>query len=157
MSSASLLKNDVRPRTVSRPAGQLPRGTPPAGMPATLSAAQILTEISRETQALMKTQVDLVKAELRADLSRETSMVKGFGVSALAALVGLNLLLVAGVLALADTMMPAWLAALVFTAVAWLVAAAAAVFAWHMRVRKPLEKSRNAIDQDVRWMKERLT
>jgi hypothetical protein len=138
------------PATPSRPVSTTLIGT------GNLSTPQILAEISRETQQLMKTHVELVKAEMRADLSREISMLKGFGVSALAALAGLNLLLVSGVLGLAQTM-PAWQAGLLATTVVWLLGAGIALYSWKLRVRKPLEKTRHAAEQDVRWMKERLT
>ena len=106
----------------------------------------------------MKTHVELVKAEMRADLSRETSMLKGFGVAALAGLAGVNLLFISGVLALAQAQaMPAWEAGLLATAVVWLLGAGIALYSWKIRVRKPLEKTRHAAEQDVRWMKERLT
>jgi hypothetical protein len=133
-----------------------PRGTPPTGTPAALSTPQLLSAISRETQELLKTQLELVKAEMKADLARELSMVKGLGVAALAVLAGVNLLLVTAVFALARTM-PGWLAGLLLTAVVWLAGAGAAFYAWRVRVRKPLERSRRAVEQDVHWMKERLT
>lgn len=133
-----------------------PTGTPPSGAAAALSTPQILAAISRETQDLIKTQIDLVKAEIRADVTRELNTVKGFGAAALAVLAGLNLLFVAGVLGLAEVM-PAWLAALVGTAMLWMVGAAVAVYAWKTRVRKPLEHSRREVSRDVRWMKDRLT
>jgi hypothetical protein len=105
---------------------------------------------------LIKTQIELVKAEVKADVARELSMVKALGVAALAVLAGVNLLLVTAVFALAP-MMPGWLAGLLVTAVVWMAGAGAAFYAWRVRVRKPLERSRRAVEQDVHWMKERLT
>lgn len=152
--------NDSQRTTPSVPLASLqqqrPRGTPPSGTPATLSTPQILAAISRETQELMKTQIDLLKAEVKADLTRELSAVKGLGVAALAILAGVNLLLVTGVLAL-SLIMPGWAAGLLATAVAWLAGAGAAFYAWRRRVRKPLERSRRAVAQDVHLVKEGLT
>lgn len=146
-----------KPRTATAPSR--PTGAPPSTTligTGTLSTPQILAEISRETQQLMKTHVELVKAEMRADLARETSVLKGFGIAALAGLAGVNLLLMSGVLALAQTM-PAWQAGLLATAVVLLLGIGIAVYSWNIRVRKPLEKTRHAAEEDVRWMKERLT
>jgi hypothetical protein len=159
MSSRSAPKDPPRTTPPSgSPAALQPRvvRTPPTGSPAALSTPQILAEISRETQELMKTQINLLKAELKSDIARELSVVKGFGAAALAGLAGLNLLLVTGVLAL-SRVMPAWLAGLLATAVVWAIGAAAAVYAWRVRVRKPLERTRRAVEEDVHWMKERLT
>ena len=153
MSSAPPTKS----RTAATPSR--PTGTPASNTligTGTLSTPQILAEISRETQQLMKTHVELVKAEMRADLARETSVLKGFGIAALAGLAGLNLLLVSAVLALAQAM-PAWQAGLLSTAVVFLAGAGIAVYSWNIRVRRPLEKTRHAAEEDVRWMKERLT
>lgn len=134
-----------------------PMGTPPiSASPAALSTPQILAEISRETQQLLRTQIDLVKAEVRADVTREIATVKGLGVAALAGLAGLNLLLVTAVLALGTTM-PAWLAGLLVTAVVWLVGGVAAFYAWRVRVQKPLQHSRRALEKDVRLVKEGLS
>lgn len=146
--------NKNRTSTSLRPSGT-PVSTTLIGT-GTLSTPQILAEITRETQQLMKTHVELVKAEMRADLARETAVLKGFGIAALAGLAGLNLLLMSGVLALAQTM-PAWKAGLLATAVVLLAGAGIAVYSWNIRVRKPLEKTRHAAEEDVRWMKERLT
>jgi hypothetical protein len=160
MSSRSVSKDSAHTIPLAaHPAAPLqprPARTPPPGSPAALSTPQILAEISRDTQELVKTQIELLKAEIKADLSRELSMVKGFGAAALAVFAGLNLLLVAGVLALAQVM-PGWLAGLLGTAVFWLVGGIAGFYAWRVRVRKPLERSRRAVQQDVHWMKERLT
>jgi uncharacterized membrane protein YqjE len=158
MSSRPVPKDSPRttPPVVYAAPPSRPRGTPPTGTPATLSTPQLLSAISRETQELIKTQIELVKAEVKADVARELSMVKALGVAALAVLAGVNLLLVTAVFALAP-MMPGWLAGLLVTAVVWMAGAGAAFYAWRVRVRKPLERSRRAVEQDVHWMKERLT
>jgi uncharacterized membrane protein YqjE len=104
---------------------------------------------------LSKKQLELARCELRSDLRSEISMVKGLGVAGVCALTGLNMLLVALVFALADTM-PEWLAAAGFSAVMLLVAGIAGAIGWAKRVRTPLEKTRKTLQQDVRWVKERL-
>jgi Putative Actinobacterial Holin-X, holin superfamily III len=99
----------------------------PTQIAVSFSTAQLLAEISRDTERLLKDQVALAKAELRAELSRQASqMMNGVGASALVVLAGMNLLLMTAVLALARTV-PAWEAGLLTTALLWLVAALAAV------------------------------
>jgi hypothetical protein len=99
----------------------------PSQIALSFSATQLLAEISRDTERLLKDQVALAKDELRAELSREAAvMMNGVGASVLVVLAGMNLLLVTAVLALARTV-PAWEAGLLTTGLLWLVAALAAV------------------------------
>jgi hypothetical protein len=115
---------------------------------------RLLRSAFSDAGELVKDEVALAKAELRADLKAELGMVKGLAVSALIALCVLNLLLVAVVLALAHVM-PGWGAALV---VGLALAAAASVIAglaWRKRVITPLERTRRTLRDDLHWMKER--
>jgi hypothetical protein len=107
-----------------------------------------------DARELVKDEIALAKAELRADLKAELGMVKGLAVSALIALCVLNLLLVAVVLALAHVM-PGWGAALVVGLVLTVGAAIIAALAWRKRVTTPLERTRRTLRDDLHWMKER--
>jgi hypothetical protein len=120
-----------------------------------LSTADLVKEIARESRELVKTQVDLAKAELRADLAHEKATIAGLGVAALSALIGVNLLLVTAILAL-GTVMAEWLAGLIVSGFVLLVAGVAGAIGWKKRVREPLTRSRHALKEDVRWTKERL-
>ena len=120
-----------------------------------LSTPELLEEIAHQAQHLVTAQVDLAKAELRADLSREGTMVAGLGVAAVAALMTINLLLVTAILAL-STLLPAWAAGLCVSGGVLLVAVIAGAVGWAKRVRRPLERTRRELDQDVKWTKERV-
>jgi len=72
-----------------------------------------------------------------------------------AALVGLNLLFVAAVFALAMKM-PGWVAALVVGGVVLLVAAVLGSIGWSRRVTNPLAMTRKTLKEDVQWAKERV-
>jgi hypothetical protein len=120
-----------------------------------LSTLDLVKEITAEVGHLAEKQIALAKAEIRADLKAEATMVGGLGVAALAGLATLNLLLVTGVLALAQ-LMPAWAAGLVVSGVMALVAAIVGLVAWNRRVRNPLQRSRRALKEDVQWAKERV-
>jgi hypothetical protein len=104
---------------------------------------------------LVTVQVDLAKTELKADLVREGSMAAGLGASALAALTTINLLLVTAILALSAVLRP-WLAGLCVSGAVLVVAVAAALIGWSRRVRRPLDRSRRELNQDVRFAKEKL-
>lgn len=120
-----------------------------------LSTPALIKEITHQASLLVKKQIELAKAELRADLRAEATMAKGMGVAGLAALLLVQMLLVTAVLALA-TMMPAWLAGLIMCALLAGVAVVAGLIGWAKRVKKPLARSRAAVEEDVRWTKERL-
>jgi hypothetical protein len=118
-----------------------------------LSTPQLLGETAREAVALVKSEIELAKAELKEDLKAEVAAVKGLSVAALCALFMVNLLLVAGVLALA-TVMPGWVAALIVAAAVGLAGGIAGAIGWK-HVRMPLARTRKSLEEDARWMKER--
>jgi hypothetical protein len=115
---------------------------------------RLLQNAFSDARTLVKDEIALAKAELRADLKAELGMVKGLAVSALIALCVLNLLLVAVVLALAHVM-PGWGAALVVGLVLTAAASIIAALAWRSRVVTPLERTRRTLRDDLHWMKER--
>jgi len=115
---------------------------------------RLLQNAFADARELVKDEIALAKAELRADLKAELGMVKGLAVSALIALCVLNLLLVAVVLALAHVM-PGWGAALVVGLVLTAAASIIAALAWRKRVTTPLERTRRTLRDDFHWMKER--
>ena len=115
---------------------------------------RLLQSAFSDARELVKEEIALAKAELRADLKAELGMVKGLAVSALIALCVLNLLLVAVVLALAHVM-PGWGAALVVGLVLTAAASIIAGLAWRKRVVTPLERTRRTLRDDLHWMKER--
>ena len=125
------------------------------GAPADLSTPDLVKEIAHQVQRLVTAQLTLAKAELRADLTREKKMASHLGVAAVALLATVNLLLVAGVFALASVL-PAWAAALCAAGATLLVAAILGSIGWKSRVRRPLARTRDALDQDVKWTKEKM-
>ena len=120
-----------------------------------LSNRALISEITGKASLLARKEIELAKAELRADLSAQLGMVKAVAAAAIVALFGLNLLLVAGVLALGTTI-AAWLAALLVGGVLLVVAAILGYLGWRRLVTNPLALTRQTLKEDVRWMKERL-
>src|ERR1700731_3205773 len=82
----------------------------------TWSTRVLLGEIGRQLVRLAEEEVDLARAELASDARAAGRTVIALGVAVVAALIGVTLLLVALVLALAQVM-PGWLAALIVGAV----------------------------------------
>ena len=120
-----------------------------------LSTPKLIEEIGHQTKRLVTAQIDLAKAELRADLSKGQSMVAGLGIAALAGLTAVNLLLVTAILAF-SAILPGWAAGLCVSGVALLAAVVAGAVGWSKRVKHPLERTRRELDQDGKLMKERV-
>lgn len=120
-----------------------------------LSTVELVKSITSEMGHLVRKQVELAKTEVKADLKAEAKVLGGLGIAALAALVTLNLVFVAAVLALGQAM-PGWAAALVVAAVTALASAVVASVAWRKRVRSPLARTGRTLREDFQWTKERL-
>src|SRR4029453_9734258 len=101
-----------------------------------LSNRALLGEITSKASLLARKEIELAKTEIRADLQAQLGTVKAFGVAAVAALLGVNLLLVAGVLAL-GLKIAAWLAALIVGGVLLVTALIAGHVGWGGKVTKP--------------------
>jgi hypothetical protein len=118
-----------------------------------LSTSQLVVETTREALTLIKSEIELAKAELKADVASEVAAAKGLGVATVGALAVVNLLLVAAALGL-GTVMPAWAAALLVASVVAVVAAVAGALGWR-HVKAPLARTRKSLEEDARWVKER--
>jgi uncharacterized membrane protein YqjE len=126
-----------------------------ARSPSSLSTGELIGEVMNQVSALVKAQIELATAEIRADVSAEIGAAKGLGVAALAGIAALNLLLVTVVLALA-LVMPAWLAGLIVTVALALTAVVAGAAGWRKRVRNPVRRTRQQLQEDVEWTKEKM-
>ena len=120
-----------------------------------LSTRDLVTDITRKVSMLVKKEVELARAEVKADFQAELSMVTMMAAGAIAGLLGLNGLLVALIFALAMKM-PGWAAALVVGGVMLLVAVALGLIGWSRRVTTPLAMTRKTLREDVQWAKERV-
>jgi uncharacterized membrane protein YqjE len=117
----------------------------------------LVAELARKATLLARKEVELAKAEVKADLRAEIRMASGLGVAGLCGIFTVQLLLVAVVLALMQAeVLPGWAAALVVAAVVLAVGTAVGLWGWARRVKKPLDTSRRSLKEDVRWAKEQI-
>jgi uncharacterized membrane protein YqjE len=117
----------------------------------------LVGELAKKASLLARKEVELAKAELRADVKREIRMAGGLGVAGVCALLVVQLLLVAIVLALMEGgVLPGWAAALAVAAVVLAIGTGAGLWGWTRRVRKPLDTTRHSLREDVRWAKEQI-
>lgn len=118
----------------------------------------LVSELARKGRLLARKEIELAKAELKEDVRREVRMASGLGVAGLCALLTVQLLLVAVVLALMEAgVLPGWAAALVVAAVVLAIGTGAGLWGWARRVRTPLDATRRSLKEDVRWAKEQMS
>jgi predicted phage tail protein len=120
-----------------------------------LTTRQLLTRLLETVSLLVTKEVELARAELRADVKAELSMVTLLVVAGVVAVFGVNMILVAAVLAL-TVWMPGWLAALGIAGLLLAIGAVLALVGWQQRVSAPLAVTRKTVKEDVQWAKERL-
>ena len=120
-----------------------------------MSNRQLVGHVIESATQLAKSEIELAKAELRADIKKEVAMAKGLGVAGLCALWSVGLMLVAVALALGKVL-PEWAAALIVAAGVLAVGTIAGLVGWGKRVKQPLEATLRTLKEDARWAKERL-
>jgi tetrahydromethanopterin S-methyltransferase subunit C len=121
------------------------------------SVKDLVTEIAQKASLLARKEVALAKAEVKEQLRAEVKMASGLGVAGVCALLTLNMLLVAGVFALAEAgFTRGWVAALLVGLAVLLIGAVAGLLGWRKRVREPLPATRRTVGENVRWAKERM-
>ena len=120
-----------------------------------LSTFALVKEIIVQTRLLARKQIELARTELKADARTEAKVAGGLGLAAVGAVITVTLLLVTAAFALA-LVMPAWAAGLIVSGVVALAAGVLAGLSWHRRIRKPLEHSRQELQQNIRIARERF-
>lgn len=119
------------------------------------STPHLVGEIGGRILELAQAEVELARAELASDVRSGRRTLLGLAIAAAAGLAGVNLLLVAVVLAL-TIVMPGWLAALVVAAVVLGAGATAGYVGWAQRPRSPLSLTRKSLKEDWEWLKAQL-
>ncbi len=122
-----------------------------------MKTRDLVTEIARTASLLARKEVELARAELKADIRAEIGMAGGLGAAGLAAILTVQLLLTAAVLALMEAgVLPGWAAALAVAAVVLGAGTGVGLWGWAKRVRRPLDSTRRSLREDVRWAKQRI-
>ena len=114
------------------------------------STVELVGRLAEEAKELVKKEVALAKSELRSEWKSELKMAAGFAVTAILAFVTLNLLFVALVLVLAETL-PGWAAALIVAAGTLVIGGVAGGIGWAYRVRKLLPRTQRTLKEDAQW------
>jgi uncharacterized membrane protein YqjE len=120
------------------------------------SVGELLKELSTETSTLVRKEMELARAELQEQGKRAgkgAGLLGGAGVTALLALGSLT----ATVIALLDTAMETWLAALIVTVI-WGVIAGVLALQGRNKLQDatpPAPQTVETLKEDVRWAKTR--
>ena len=118
-----------------------------------LSNSDLLREIAARASVLVKKEVELATTEIRADLKTALGTAKTLAIAGVAALLGLNAIVVALILGLASVI-PGWAAALIVAVVLLAIAAVVGYVGWKRLVTHPLALTRKTLKEDLRWMKD---
>lgn len=147
---------DQHGRLIEAGAARTPPATPMDPL-RDASVKDLVTQLAQKASLLARKEVELAKAELKADLRSEIKMASGLGVAGVCALVTLQLLLTAIVFAMFEAeVMPGWAASLLVAAVVLAIGTAAGLWGWAKRVKKPLDTTRRSLQDNVKFAKERI-
>jgi len=141
----------VRGQLQARPKMNEPEMSRPGARP---SLRELLQEIRVEGTHLLRAEVQLVRTELREDVRTEAIAVGCLSAACGGGVIGVVLLLVTVILALARVL-PSWGAALIVAGAVLLTSAMVAAVGWKYRLRQPLEQTRRAFKSDLHWKRER--
>jgi TRAP-type C4-dicarboxylate transport system permease small subunit len=121
------------------------------------SLRELVDQLSADARRLVRAEIDVVRAELAKKMRRVAAGAALVGFAAVCVLLALGAATATAILAL-DTVMAAWLAALIVTA-ALLVVAAIAILAGLRILRRGMPpaptESVESIKEDVSWVKAR--
>lgn len=148
-----LLKKSEEETMDSKTSARGLRPVPGSGLDSVPTSA-LLSSATRELGELTRKELELAKAELRADLKGELAMVRSFAIAGVAGLCFINMLFVAAAFFLAGSM-PGWAAALSVAGLLLLVAASFGYLGWKKKV-KPLESTRKTLKENWQWAKSRI-
>lgn len=123
--------------------------------PNTKPTRALVGEIGSQLVQLAQTEMELARAELASNVRSGRRTVVALAVAAVSAIIGISLLLVAAVLALA-LVMPGWLAALIVAGVVLASGAVTGYTGWTHRPRSPLALTRKSLKEDWEWLKEQV-
>lgn len=115
----------------------------------------LLSDIADRMKLLASKEVELVKAEIKADVKSELAMARDLTIAAVCGLLGLNLLLIAAALALA-TLVPAWAAFLIVAAPFVVLAVIFGMVGWAKRGKTLLAASEASFKENFEGMKNPL-
>jgi membrane protein len=129
---------------------------PVSGGSRNLTTGELMSQVVDRTRELVREEIALAKVEAKEQIRSTVSMASALAVGAACGIFGVMVLIAAAVLGIA-TGTPAWLAALVVGIALLVVAAIAAAVGWSRRVRVPLERTRRTAQEDIRWVKDRMS
>jgi hypothetical protein len=120
-----------------------------------MPTTKLMAEIGSKVALLVNKEVELARTEIKNDLNAELASIKRIGVGVVAALITINMLMVAAVFGLAPYLGGA-MAALALAAVALVIALVAGGLGWSKFVTNPLVRTRRTLREDLQWTKEKM-
>jgi uncharacterized membrane protein YqjE len=122
--------------------------------PQAVPTVDLVQQITTDAKGLVKMEVELARAEAKVDLNAELDLAKGVAVAAVCGLLGLNMLIISAVFALAPEY--AWLVALIVGITLLAIGGIAAFVGWKRAEKNPMGNSRESLKEDFEWAKEQI-
>lgn len=119
-----------------------------------VSNAALMGETVDKARLLALKEIELAKAEAKAEIDASVRMAAGLGVAGVCLIMTLTLFLVAAGLALGLTALPDWGAVLIAAGVPLLIGAVAGAVGWASRVKKPMAVTRRSLREDLKWARD---
>ncbi len=133
---------------------EIGRGT--NGSKRDLTTGELVSQAIDRTQALLREEIALAKAETRQQIQATVKMGAGLGVAAACAWLAVLSFVTAAIAAI-STGLPVWASALIIGGALLLIAAVAGAVGWARRPRKPLERTLRTTKEDITWAKDRIS
>lgn len=122
--------------------------------PQALPTKDLLQQIGSDAKSLIQMELELAREEAKLDIDAEIDLAKGAVIASVCAILGLNMLIVAAVFALAPHL--AWVVAMCVGFSLLAVAAAAAWIGWKRAEKNPMSITRESLMEDVEWARQQV-
>jgi uncharacterized membrane protein YqjE len=123
--------------------------------PQNVPTVDLINLITDDAKTLVRMEVELARVEAKVDLNAELDLAKGAVIAAVCGLLGLNMLIMSAVLALAPQY--AWVAALVVGLVLLAIGGIAAYIGWQHAEKDPLSSTRESLKENVIWLRKQIS
>jgi uncharacterized membrane protein YqjE len=120
--------------------------------PKQLGTSELLQTMGQQISLLAQKEVELMRTEMKTDIAKEMDMAKLMAGAGITALLGVTMLLVSLAMAISPV-----LASLVIGILLLVAAGIMGWIGWSKRVEKPLDTTRQTLQEDVKWAKHRFT
>ncbi len=116
-----------------------------------LRLSELVSLAADKTALLARKEIELAKADAKADLRQEAVVAVGLGTGGVCAILTLAMFLLAVVFGLIEAGLPGWAASLAVAAAVLIVGSISAYAGWRKRVQEPMAATRRSLERGMEW------